>query len=388
MKQKSKKRLNILISICYCVILCLSLSACSSVGVDDAKNTVVLVKNTDLPIYGTGFAVGVPGEATDTIVTAYSVVATSDGTMPKIAGVSINESTKNLTANVVYCDEARNVAVLKLPEKLKNIKPLVLKDTVNLEDAFYAIGYDGSGTMMLDYKKFSIPDVVKYRGHINPYIAKDSINVYKYSKSFNRALMGAPVTDAKEKVIGMCVYLFNNKDAYTQYILSAEELSRTLSEGDITYMTAQESYYKNIIMLSAIAGVLLMLALLIIALIAGNKKEKNLNLKNTYIKITGGTLAGLEFKFDDKLVIGKNSTECNVVYPADEPDIQDKHCTVLLYEGAYYLVDHFTPGGTFLGNGEQVEARYPHKIEKKNFAFYVAKPENRFEFVNRKEKKR
>ena len=118
------------------------------------------------------------------------------------------------------------------------------------------------------------------------------------------------------------------------------------------------------------------------------KKEKNLKFKDYYIRITGGTLRDSEYKFNGKLSIGRDKNKCDIFYPVNEPGISSLHCTVQLVGNECYLIDNFSTYGTYLADGTRIEASQPYKIESNNFAFYIAKPENSFEFINKKEIKK
>ena len=92
--KKMGKHLKIFTAICSCIIFCwvMLLSACSSGDIEANDASIAMVKNASMSTYGTGFAIGVPGKAVDTIITSYSVVATPNGAPPKTADVVINES--------------------------------------------------------------------------------------------------------------------------------------------------------------------------------------------------------------------------------------------------------------------------------------------------------
>ena len=385
MKIKNKYP-KFLIGICSCIIFCsIILSACSSNGIKDSDSSVAMIKNATMSTYGTGFAIGVPGKAVDTIITSYSIVATPNGAPPQSAVVRINEEEKNLLADVIFYDAGRNIAILKLPESSKALKAMIFKDTVDYDRAVYVRGYDGTGNIMSDFEKFNTTDIIQYSGNISTYDEVKTIVVYRYSNEFNRAMVGAPATDEKGNVIGMCAYSLNSMNTYSQYILSSDELCKVFSAQGIDYMTSDEAKYKNMILLSIIIGLLVFLAIIISALVIGNKKENNLKFKDKYIRITDGTLKGKVYKFDGKLAIGRDDTKCDIVYPIDEPGISGLHCTIQVEGKDCYLVDNFSKYGTFLEDGTKITSSLPHKIENEKFAFYIAEPKNRFEFTDKKE---
>ena len=185
----------------------------------------------------------------------------------------------------------------------------------------------------------------------------------------------------------MCAYSLNSMNTYSQYILSSDELSRVFSAQNIDFVTSEEVKYKKIIISAIVIGLLLFIAIIATALIVGNKKENNLKFTDKYIRCIGGTLKGNVYKFEGKLVIGRNNSKCNIVYPADEPRISDIHCTVQMVDDACYLVDNFSEYGTFLEDGTKIVSSLPYKIETNRIVFYLAEQKNRFEFIYKKEMK-
>ena len=344
-----------------------------------------MIKNATMSTYGTGFAIGIQGEPIDTIATSYSVVATQNGAAPKTAEIRINGFDKKVSANVTYYDAARNIAILKLSESLKELKPMIIRSDVSYNESIYVRGYDGTGNIMSDFENFNVTDIIQYSGNISTYEELNTMIVYKYSNEFNRALVGAPAIDENGNLIGMCAYSLNSMNMYSQYIISSDELIKCFLSENIDFMTSDEVKYKNVIIITIFSGIILLTAIIIFALLILNKKENNLNFKDKYIKITGGTLKGNIYKFNGKLSIGRDENRCDVVYPIDEPGISALHCTIQLEGENCYLVDNFSKYGTYLENGEKIISSIPYKIESDKFAFYIAEPKNRFEFKDKKE---
>ncbi len=385
MKLKNTK-LKFIMSVCCSIIFCsLILSACSSNDINKCDQSLALIKNASMATYGTGFAVGEPGKAVDTIITSYSVVATQNGVAPKTAEIRINEEEQKMIANVVYYDVGRNMAILKLPKETKELKPIVLRDNVDFAEKIYVRGYDGTGNIMSDYEKFNTTDIIQYAGNISTYDELNTIVVYKYSNEFNRALVGSPAVDENGNSIGMCAYSLNSMNTYSQYILSADEIINCLLREDIDFMTSDEVRYRNIMLFAIIFGVLLFASIIIFTILFANKKENNLKFKDKYIRVTNGTLKDKIYKFEGKLSIGRDGSKCEIVYPIDEPGISALHCTIQMQGKDCYLVDNFSKYGTYLDDGTKVQASTPYKIEKDKFAFYIAERKNSFEIIDMKE---
>lgn len=385
MKLINKKLRFIVGMCCFIIVGGLILSACSSDNIGKCDNSIALIKNATLSTYGTGFAVGKPGKAVDTIITSYSIVATPNGVAPQNAEVRVNESEQGISADVVYYDIGRNIAILKLPEQTKELKPMVLREDVDYNEEIFVRGYDGTGNIMSDFERFNTTNIIQYAGNIGTFDELNTIVVYKYSNEFNRAMIGGPAVDSSGNVLGMCSYSLSNMNTNSQYILSADEITKCfLSEG-IEYVTSNEVMCKRIILFAIVFGVILLALIIAITVLYTNKIENNLNIKDKYIRVTSGTLAGGIYKFEGKLSIGRDSSKCDIVYPTDEPGISAVHCTVIMQDNECYLVDNFSKYGTYLDDGTKVQAETPYKIKNDKFAFYIADRRHRFEFIDKEE---
>ncbi len=384
MKLKNTK-LKFIISVCCSVIFSLILSACSSNDISKCDDSIAMIKNATMSTYGTGFAIGKPGKAIDTIITSYSVIATPNGVAPKTAEVRINESEQKFTANVKYYDSGKNIAILKLPQKTKELKATVLRDNVDYNEKIFVRGYDGTGNIMSDFEKFNSTDIIQFTGNISTFDELNTIVVYKYSNEFNRAMVGSPAVDADGNVIGMCAYSLNGMNTYSQYILSAQEIQKCLVDEEVDFMTSTELKYRNIILFMIISGAILLALIIAVAILLVNKKENNPEPRDKYIKVTGGSLAGRVYKLENKLSIGRDSSKCDIVYPLDEPGVSALHCTIEMQGDACYLIDNFSKYGTYLDDGTPIYATTPYRIKNDRFAFYIADRKNSFEFINEKE---
>lgn len=413
MKIKNKQQKVIIAAAASVMIIVLALFVWMTRISPACEDSLVLIKNSGMSAYGTGFAVGESGfsKGCDTIITAYSVIATPTGAPPKTAEVRQTKSGKTMSANVAFYDVGRNVAILKLPQVMENLKAVTLTDNVELTKPVSTIGYDGTGNIMSDFDNFTATDIIKYNGSVSNYDEMQSVVVYKFSNEFNRAMVGGPALDENGRVIGMCGYSLDSMNTYSQYILSAEELSRILYNNKIDFVTSDEVKYKRITVVSGGLGLLLFVLILLYGISKKNSsKEDDINQDNKnqdtvnqidksqndknqvedkkkftdrYLKITNGVLKGQKYKFDGMLRIGRDPSKCDIVYPLDEPGISSLHCTLQMVEDDCYLADNFSKYGTFLENGFRVNSSYPYKIqiEDEKFVFYIGDKENRIEFT-------
>lgn len=418
MKLKNKQQKVITAVVASVMIIVLALFLWMTRISPAGEDSLVLIKNSGMSAYGTGFAVGESGfsKGCDTIITAYSAIATPTGAPPKTAEVRHSKTGKTMSANVAFYDVGRNVAILKLSQVMEDLKAVTLTENVDFTKSVSTIGYDGTGNIMSDFDNFTATDIIKYNGSISNYDEMQSVVVYKFSNEFNRAMTGGPALDEKGRVMGMCGYSLDSMNTYSQYILSSEELSRILYNNKIDFVTSNEVKYKRITVVSGGLGLLLFVLILLYGISnknslknneANNKNKENKNNNSSsninsdsninenqvednkkftdrYLKITNGVLKGQTYKFDKGMLrIGRDPSKCDIVYPVDEPGISSLHCTLQMVEDECYLADNFSKYGTFLENGFRVNSSYPYKIqiEDEKFVFYIGDKENRMEFT-------
>ena len=102
--------------------------------------------------------------------------------------------------------------------------------------------------------------------------------------------------------------------------------------------------------------------------------------QNTEYSLTGIAFPNSVFAIKESIVIGRNAESCNIVYAEGTPGISSIHCRVALINGSITLFDLNSSYGTFLENGEKLEANRPYAL-KEGESFYLATRENMFTVV-------
>ena len=90
-----------------------------------------------------------------------------------------------------------------------------------------------------------------------------------------------------------------------------------------------------------------------------------------------GLYAGKTIPLSAKTVLGRNQTECNLVFPPDASGISRRHCTVTFDGRDVWLMDHST-NGTFLGNGDKLQPGSTARLAAGQ-RFYIGTPGTMFE---------
>lgn len=82
----------------------------------------------------------------------------------------------------------------------------------------------------------------------------------------------------------------------------------------------------------------------------------------------------------DQIAIGRDASICQLVMPAETTDIGRRHCTVRWDKAntVFLLEDCWTTNGTFLDNGERIDAAMPSRL-KPGERFYLANRHFQFE---------
>ena len=74
------------------------------------------------------------------------------------------------------------------------------------------------------------------------------------------------------------------------------------------------------------------------------------------LQCVSGTFAGKRFPIEGKLVIGRDSGKCALVFPANVHGISGVHCQLELLDGSVWIKDLGSTYGTFLEGGNRLAA--------------------------------
>lgn len=83
---------------------------------------------------------------------------------------------------------------------------------------------------------------------------------------------------------------------------------------------------------------------------------------------------------EDQIAIGRDASICQLVMPAETTDIGRRHCTVRWdkVNAVFLLEDCWTTNGTFLDNGDRIDAAMPRRL-KPGERFYLTNRHYQFE---------
>lgn len=155
-------------------------------GTTSVENSVVMVKNSQLDIYCSGFVTN-----RKNIVTSYSAIVSSDGKTDGKTQVIFDGDSDVYDGSVIYSDEQKDIAIIGVENIPNYVKPIVI-NSGNI-DGYLDVtvyGYDGTGKFMEGFTDGSLPKNEKYRGIINKTKIKNNVEVYTFDDEFDKAAQG------------------------------------------------------------------------------------------------------------------------------------------------------------------------------------------------------
>ena len=385
-----------------------------------AKEGVVYIESAFLDDYvvktGSGFAIGENGKPVQYIVTNYHVVFNTK-TGDKADSVTVYFSAaanRYMTAQIYRYSEARDIAVLRLPEPTTEVKPLKLRrySDNNISETFYALGYPARATAGTDFERYDKKDIVTTSGMISRQTMIDECDVYMLDLEITSGNSGGPLVNSKGEVVGINTFSITDENYdKTNYAVCIDELTRLIDVNEVSYVLTSDVNVKGIVVIAVTAIVDVVLAALIIIAIMGNKKGtqsagrasapskpvhdyRNSDISNTVaadriaptvavsneiamLTCISGALQGQKFVLKDRLIFGRDPKKCNVVFPLDTEGVSGLHCQAVLDNGRIKLTDLGSTYGTYVGNGLKIDRDTTVEL-KRGDTFSLGSDKNKF----------
>lgn len=427
---------RILLAVCLTAAIVLSLSSCGFVSYrgstySDARNSVVLIHSVDAfgrEWIGSGFAIGEPGKPIQYIVTNHHCVFEGqyvidyDGTVyynpfyneKMSVTVYFSAAANNFMRAEIYREDySKDLAVLRLPEPTTERQAMIfspMKDT-DINGQFWAYGYPWTARLGgQDYMKFDQSDIAATSGgiqrsaRVSNNIVKDA-DVYILDLAIHGGNSGGPLVNSRGEVVGINTFSSTEDgDIWVNFAVAVDELMRIIPKNEIHYTVVGDLRITNIVILAAGIIIVIILAVVLISVASGNKKKsvpaafagmpgqpqpygappvqpvQAASAQKAYIRGVSGIMAGRNFEIGQRIVIGRDGSSCAVAYPVDTAGISGLHCEIAFSSGIAFLKDLGSSYGTFLATGAKLTANSPVKLNQGD-KFYVANPENTFEFM-------
>lgn len=364
---------------------------------------------------GTGWAIGVPGEPVQYIVTnghvieaayAYPRMYTNvTGTVQVYYSAAENDFAQ---VDVVYYSPQteKDIAILKLPTPTNKRVPLTLRasDSVQMSETAYALGYPGDASSRQTLPAYDLDDVTITKGIISNRVNANwaTYEAFQMDVSIAAGNSGGPLVDEDGRVIG--INSSGAIDAETglslgmNYAILVDELTKILDQERIAYtMAGSLSWVPNwfayvflpLGVLALAGGVLLRIMTTqsgrAMRFFSGKGVQKHAGAtgpvgKQAVLRGVTGKYAGQRFDLlGGKVILGRDPTRCNIVFDQNTPGISGQHCQVI-YDGnedCFLITDLGSSYGTFLGNGKKLTANVAEKLSAGD-TFYLCDNANRF----------
>lgn len=401
----------------------------------EARDSVVLIETTfslygksneilgEIVYHGSGFAIGVPGEPVQNIVTNSHVVSFDQSSLASmsaeelslIAGYTTNvrvyfsmAANKYMDAQVYNIDSVRDLCVLRLPEPTTERKAMVLCKSANIDidDEYAALGYPAVAENYVDFIAYDQSDIVITKGGIaKQTMNSDKVNVYMIDIAISAGNSGGPLVNSKGEVVGINTYYTSDKaslfgsdvDASANYAVTIDELLKIIDRESVPYQLSTETSSIDIkVIIIAAASVVVVAGIVVLIVALSKKKEAPAVQAAAYAPAAApsaalaavdgsaivicekGTLAGRTFPLGNKLVFGRDPSRCNVVYPTDTKGISGMHCEIRRNANGCEIVDLGSSYGTTLGTGQKLTPNVPAPISSGTY-FYLGSPEQLFQ---------
>lgn len=401
---------------------CMVTTASAEDAVEDAEQSVVLVASSIGKEYGSGFAVGKPGENPKYIITNCHVITDdNDRVYDDLTVFFSAAANKFVSAEVVAADTNKDLCVLELPEPTSERKPITLckSENVSKGDEVFVLGYPAYSLAGKNYNTFDTKDITSAKGSISQKTRINNsgaigTNVFMTDTIIDNGNSGGPMINAKGEAIGIAAWGIEMKDDSGNkrtdggYAIMVDELIPMLNSNNIPYMLSTDASSGNgesvpvsgepstptnnntmIIVIAAVAAVVVAGA--VTAVIVVSKKKKTAQPISQQIQspapaprrgavITGvkGIMSNRDFPINGSVIIGRNSQKCNICFPVDTKGISGTHCQIRQASNGYEIVDLGSSNGTFLGSGQRLTPDVPVIIPDGTY-FYLGSAEQLFQ---------
>ncbi len=317
------------------------------------------------------------------------------------------DSDDYVEAYVVGYNEVADVAVLRLEEPTDKRCALQLcSPTSDMAGSkVYAIGFPGiaDNNIVDAVSSWGLKDLTITSGVISRLTTTSGTGVrnIQVDVTIAHGNSGGPIVNENGSAVGISTWGVKNENAEeAAYAVNIDEVITLLNLYGVPYAMESESTAKgmlpNIGIAAGVAGaVVLLIIIVIIICLTKNKKsssqagyaEKNAaatavqemsapapapashssNSDDSGYRLQGlsGALEGRRFMIrkNTPLTLGRNSDNCNVVFPAATAGVSGKHCQVWYDGGKILIKDLGSSHGTFLSAGERLPAGQAMQIK-------------------------
>lgn len=316
---------------------------------------------TGKPTFGTGFAVGKPGEPVRYFVTNQHVV---QGALEVY--ICFGNSTDLIPANVLHCnvpDVEPDLAVLSLDESITGrsaaiLRPFETEEFNQKTQSVWSYGFPGVvdeayGANRTDMMSSFEKDINQGSGNITRVIdagASGEGEQVLHSALIGGGNSGGPLVDEKGYVLGV-----NTTSVKPEYMagqhsaVSINEVIRLLNQLGVPYTTDKDVRNQLILKIAIAVVAVCIIAVVVILLLRkrGGKKPKPGPSTSRTLVCEAGALAGKSFPISGTVRIGRDRSRCQIVL-ADASGVSGLHVTISMDGSKVKVTDEHSSYGTWI----------------------------------------
>lgn len=408
-----KRRIAVILLVCLLSLSGWSACAQGDNAQDQAKNSVVRIYTEDDVVFeiegsddqyevtlnsiGSGVAVGEAGEDVSYIVTNKHVVAgrsaedtaeiletnvTAFGNDELVDRVFVitGDYTTRMAASIVAVSDQVDLAIIKVTEPLTNREPIDIRtfDQIGSETV-YAIGFP-SISDAIDVSGISLPstldDMSVTLGTISGVRENSDTRegeMLQHDAEISGGNSGGALVDSQGRLLGINTSGMQGYEV--NFAVSSNEVAAFLETEDIPFSTGSSGGGTLYIIIGAAIIIVGLLAWVWINKInpTARKKAGAAAVKagamadgasnRRHLIGEKGVLAGKRYRLERKLVIGRDPSKCQIVFPKNTPKVSAVHCTLRFDGKTVTVVDENSTCGTFI-DGKQIPKGRPVALHR------------------------
>jgi hypothetical protein len=348
---------------------------------------------------GSGFVVGT--DRVTYVVTNHHVAMCAESSGKPDLAILLPPSVL-VPVHVIWKDPDLDLAIVRSNQPLG--RPAVqLADTASVMSGapVTVVGFPGAADTVVDTEDIAVPSVS--RGNISRVIpGANGVHYFQHTASTNPGNSGGPIYDDAGNVIGVnslkalalvatisggkvSVDRITQGEGIAAAVDSAELLPHLRAMG-VPYVMASPTPI-NIAMTLVIAAVALLLAaggILVMTSSGRDRLFRRAAPANSHragpadshraagaragrIRILGGALAGMEVPVLAKVILGRDPTKAQIVFPSNDTAVSRRHCEIRFDNAAalFEVRDLGSRNGTFIANGSDPPRRLAPDVSER-----------------------